>query len=168
MRKTALPLLFLLLFGVVSVAFGQTIYYQNQVYQFRDSTLGYFALYQTVYTAQDGSELELRDIVAYPNFDCASGGGTQGYVDFTTPEGTQQPCAVITQKPTLGATISTTTYDSGGRPHVCTGPSSERVEFSNGTFPGSYTGAYDANYTFVWKTYCFTRTLSSQVTLTLR
>jgi hypothetical protein len=168
MRKTALPQLFLRLFGVVSAAFGQTTYYQNQVYQFRDSTLGYFALYQTFYTAPDGSELELRDIVAYPNFDCASGGGNQGYVDFTTSDGTQPPCAIITSKPALGPTISTTTYDSGGRPHVCTGPSSEHVEFSNGTFPRSYSGTYDANYTFVWKTYCFTRTLSSEVTLTLQ
>jgi hypothetical protein len=157
MFKKMLMLIAGLLLSIATTAQTSTTYYQNTMYQFRGTaTRGYFSLYGTHYTAQDNSVIELNQIVVAPNFDCTTGGGTMGYVFYTSAEGVQQPCAIVTDV-TLGPPISTNT---NGR--VCTGPSSEHVEFVG--------GYYDATYTFFFSFArfggCYTKTLTSSVTLT--
>ena len=154
MKKLLLTLTMLI--STIGFAQTSTTYYQNQMYTFRGTAQnGYFSLYGTHYTAQNSTMLEIDQIVVAPNFDCASGGGTLGYVFYTTPDGVQQPCAIVTSI-TLGAPVSTNT---NGR--VCTGPGSEHVEFVG--------GSYDATYTFFFSFArfggCYTKTLTSSMTL---
>jgi hypothetical protein len=149
-RKLVLSLFSLLLLSAIS-AFGQTTYYQNQSYQFRGTAQnGYFSLYGSQYTAQDGTDLELQQLIDGSGA-CAGQSGPP-FIGYVFIESTCHPLTSIT----LGSAISVT---SNG--HVCTGPSSVQSKWDG--------GEYDATFTFFWSNAryggCYTKTLTSSVTL---
>lgn len=149
MVKATLSLCLLVIASAMASA-QTTTYYQTQVYSYRGTSVnGRFDLYNSTYKAQDGTFLELSQIVVAPNFDCVSGGGNNGWVIYNST------CYPI-QAPTVGPNISVNTNG-----HVCTGPSSVHLAWDG--------GYYDSTLTFVWRggraPSCYTETLTSSVTL---